>query len=368
VPTFWRTWFLGDTAGALVVVPLVLTWLRDPGAAVRRILTFEGVAMITSVLLLGSIAVRSEAPVLYLIFPAVIWAAFRFGPAGVSLALAINAFVTIGITAERVGVFFRQPIDDRTLGTQLYILVSVLTGLFLSTIFAERERSALDLAESRRREGEKAIEERRRIARDLHDSVSQALFSSLLHSRAAEKALDEQSDRGDASLRRSLASISELTRRAQREMRTFIFEWGPGVVGNDLVPAFSRHASALGESSVVVSVRGPEETLPLSRATQTQLYGIGREALSNVVKHSGATAASVRVQTSPTHVLLEIEDNGRGFDPAIRRPGHYGLESMRSRAEEVGATLEIDSAEGGGTTLRVRVPVQSPVEADAERV
>src|SRR5215211_1879684 len=163
VPTFGRTWFLGDTAGALVVVPLVLTWLRDPGAAVRRILTFEGVAMITSVLLLGSIAVRSEAPVLYLIFPAVIWAAFRFGPAGVSLALAINAFVTIGITAERVGVFFRQPIDDRTLGTQLYILVSVLTGLFLSTIFAERERSAVDLAESRRREGEKAIEERRRI-------------------------------------------------------------------------------------------------------------------------------------------------------------------------------------------------------------
>ena len=89
-------------------------------------------------------------------------------------------------------MFFSQPIDERTLSTQLYILVASLTALFLSAVVSERERSTQELAESKRREGERALEERRRIARDLHDSVSQALFSSGLHTRAAQKAVIEE--------------------------------------------------------------------------------------------------------------------------------------------------------------------------------
>src|SRR5438034_610150 len=161
---FWRTWLLGDTAGALVVLPLVLTWVGDPARAWRRLRTVEGVLLVASVALLTAVGVSSGRPVTYVVFPALIWAAFRFGPPGVTLSTAITAGMTIGITADRVGVFFKQPIDDRTLSTQLYVLVAALTPLFLSAVISERERSAVQLVEARRRENERALEERRRIA------------------------------------------------------------------------------------------------------------------------------------------------------------------------------------------------------------
>jgi signal transduction histidine kinase len=359
VPTFWRTWFLGDTAGALVVIPLVLTWLGDPRSAWRRIRTLEGALLVASVVVLAVVAATSNAPLTYVTFPVLIWAAFRLGPPGVTLCIAIIAALTIGITADEVGTFFKQPIDDRTLSTQLYILVSALTSLFLSAVVSERERSAAELAEAKRHEDERALEERRRIARELHDSVSQALFSSVLHTRAAEKALEDEGGNLSAPLGEALSAIGELTRRAQREMRMFIFEWGPDGIGDGLVSAFARHASALSEESgLAVAVDGPEQQLPLARSTQTQLYGIGREALANIVRHSGATGARVRVEAGNNHVAVQIADDGCGFDPSEPRPGHYGLESMRSRAEEIDGALEITSAAGRGTVVRVEVPVE----------
>ena len=100
--------------------------------------------------------------------------------------------MAIGITANDVGPFFKQPIDHRTLSTQVYIVVTAMTTLFLAAMVSERERSTGQLAEAKRREGEQAVQERHRIARDLHDSVSQALFSTLLHTRTAEKALAQE--------------------------------------------------------------------------------------------------------------------------------------------------------------------------------
>src|SRR5215204_7316756 len=208
-PTFWRTWWLGDTSGALVVLPFVLTWLGNTRVAFRRMWTVEGGLLIATVIALVVVAVTSSEPLTYLIFPALIWAAFRFGPPGVTLATLINAGVTIGITAHQRGAFFRQPIDDRTLTTQLYILIGALTALFLSAAVSERQRTAAELVTARRREGDRALEDRRRIARDLHDSVSQSLFSSLLHTRIAERELDADQHAGDAKLRESLRTIGE---------------------------------------------------------------------------------------------------------------------------------------------------------------
>jgi signal transduction histidine kinase len=357
VPTFWRTWLLGDTAGALVVLPLVLTWLRDPRGAWRRLRTPEGALLICSVSLLAVVAVSADAPLTYLIFPALIWAAFRFGPPGVTLSTAITAGITIGITADELGVFFKQPIDDRTLSTQLYILVAALTALFLSAAVSERERSAAQLAEAKRGESERALDERRRIARELHDSVSQALFSSVLHTRAAQKALAADGDDRPERLRQSLDTIGELTKRAQSEMRRFIFEWGPEGIGDGLVPALVRHVESNGGNGrLPISVDGPPEPLPLTRTSETQLYAIGREALANVVKHADATAAHIRIHANDRRVIFEIEDDGRGFDTTRMRPGHYGLDSMRSRAVEIGAVLTITSAAGRGTLVRVEVP------------
>jgi len=358
--SFWRTWLLGDTAGALIVLPLVLTWVADPRRAWRTMRTWEGITLVACVAVLASVAVLSDAPLTYLTFPALIWAAFRFGPAGVTLCTAITAAITIGVTADKVGAFYKQPIDNRTLSTQLYVLVAALTSLFLSAVVAERRRSVEQLAESKRRESERGMEERRRIARELHDSVSQALFSTVLHARVAHNILDEEAgEEHSGRLGQALGTIESLAKRAQSEMRRFIFEWGPEGIGDGLVPAFSRHVASLADDAIDIRVEGPSEPLPLTRTAETQLYGIGREALANVVKHAGAQTACVRVDARAKRLVLEIADDGRGFDPAAAHNGHFGLESMRSRADELGADLHIISAPGRGTVVRVELPAEN---------
>src|SRR4051812_31401619 len=162
---FWRTWWLGDASGGLVVLPLMLVWARDPAAAWRRIGTWEGALLITTVAVLGAFAVSTAEPVTYMVFPALIWAAFRFGAPGATLSVAIAAGVAIGVTANDVGPFFKQPIDHRTLSTQLYIAVAAITTLFLNAIVREHERSLTELADAKRDEGARTLEERHRIAR-----------------------------------------------------------------------------------------------------------------------------------------------------------------------------------------------------------
>jgi signal transduction histidine kinase len=358
-PTFWRTWWLGDTAGGLVVLPLMLVWARDPAAASRPLRTWQGAVLIATVAALGLLAISSDEPVTYLVFPALIWAAFRFGPPGATLAIAIAAGVAIGFTANELGPFFKQSIDHRTLSTQVYIVVAALTTLFLGAVVSERERSARVLAEVRLRAGELAMEERHRIARDLHDSVSQALFSTVLHTRTAERALAQEGVSRAGPLARSLAEIGDLSKIAQSEMRALIYELGhEAVAERGLVAALSEHAARLGvREEVIVDIRGPADRLPLSPLAEGQLFSIGREALTNVVKHAGATTVRIRVDVQPGRVAMVVEDDGRGFEPATSPPGHFGLKSMRSRAAELGGQLRIASEPGGGTVIRVEVPV-----------
>jgi signal transduction histidine kinase len=356
-PEFWRTWWLADTSGGLVVVPLMLAWAHDPVDSWRRIRTWEGAGAIAAVTALTVVAFSADDPIRYTVFPALVWAAFRFGPPGATLSIAITAVVAIGETANDVGAFSEQPIDHRTLITQLYIWVAALTTLFLSAVVSERERSSRELAEARRTEGERAAEERRRIARDLHDSVSQALFSTVLHARTAQRALVREGRSPSGSVGRALGTIADLTRSVQAEIRSLIFELRRDPVQDGLVASLAGHAAELDASdALTIDVRGPRARLPLSPLVETQLFAIGREALANVLRHAGATAAHVRIEAENGQVLVEIRDNGHGFDTAGGHPGHFGLESMRSRAAEIGGRLTIASAPGSGTAVRVRVP------------
>jgi signal transduction histidine kinase len=353
VLTFWRTWWLGDAAGALVVLPLALAWVPEPAAAWRRIRTWQGALMVGATGGLSVLAFSIEGPVAYMVFPALIWAAFRFGPPGATLSIAIAAGVAVGFTAHMSGPFSTQPIDLRTLSTQVFIVVAAVTTLFLSAVVTERGRSGAELAVAKRREHDRAMKERHRIARDLHDSVSQALFSTVLHTRTAQKALERDGLTGPGPLQQSLDEIGELTRGAQSEMRALIFELGRDSVEDGLVAALAGHASILRtRHGLDIYVDGPEQ-LALSPRAQTELFSIGREALANVVKHAEASKAWVHVEARSEGVLVEIRDDGCGFDPAARHPGHFGLQSMHSRAAELGALLTISSAPGAGTVVRV---------------
>jgi signal transduction histidine kinase len=359
---FWRTWWLGDTSGGLVVLPLMLALAHDPLDTWRRLRTWEGAAVLVGVAALTALAFSTDEPIRYMVFPALVWAAFRLGPPGATLAVAITAGVTIGVTANDVGPFFKQPINEQTLSTQLYIWVAALTTLFLTCVVSERERSSRELAEARRTEGTRAAEQRRRIARDLHDSVSQALFSTALHTRTAQKALRQEGADPSGRAGRSLDAISDLTKSVQGEMRSLLFELRRDPVHDGLVTALTRHASGLSApDGLMIDVSGPARRLPLAEDVEAQLFAIGREALTNIHKHSGASSAHVLVRARQGEIVLEASDNGCGFNPSAGHPGHFGLDSMRTRAAEIGGRLTITSLPGAGTLVRVRVPMDAVV-------
>jgi signal transduction histidine kinase len=362
---FWRTWWLADTTGGLVMVPLLLVWALRPVEAWRRVGTWKGALLIVVLAALGVVAFMTHEWVRYMAFPALIWAAFRFGPPGATLSIVVAAGIAIGFAANDVGPFSQQPIDQKTLGTQLYIFVAALTSLFVSAAVSERERSAIELAEAQRREGERAVEERHRIARDLHDSVSQAMFSTALYTRTAQKALREEGLSHTSPLGRALETIGELTRAAQGEMRAFIFQLGRDGDEEGLVAALGSYASGLSSRhGLTIDVQGPQG-LALSQQAETQLFSIGREALTNVVKHAGPSRAWVRVDALAGRILVEIRDDGHGFDSAIVHPNHFGILSMHSRAEELGGYLTVVSTPGQGTVVRVEAPAERNGPRDA---
>jgi signal transduction histidine kinase len=143
-------------------------------------------------------------------------------------------------------------------------------------------------------------------------------------------------------------------------MRTLIFQLHRDPVHDGLVAALATHASGLRTSDeFTIDVQVPGPRLALSELVETQLFAIGREALANVHKHAGASAARVRVEAQQGQVVLEVRDNGRGFNPAAGHPGHFGLDSMRSRAAEIGGCLTITSAPGSGTLVRVCVATET---------
>ena len=206
-----------------------------------------------------------------------------------------------------------------------------------------------------------AVEERQRLARELHDSVTQALFSMTLFARAAEIAFNQEQLDSSGTLGRSITQLRTLTQGALAEMRALIFELRPGALAEEgLVAALQRQAAALtAREGLPIVVEGPDARLPLSPDTEEHLYRLALEALHNILKHAAAQRAWVTITAADGRVTLEIGDDGRGFDPTLPRPGHLGLTTMAERAARVGGQLTIDSAPGQGARTRVSLQEQT---------
>jgi PAS domain S-box-containing protein len=216
---------------------------------------------------------------------------------------------------------------------------------------SERERLEREL---RRQAGELASsEERAHLARELHDSVTQALFSMTLVARSIELLLERDPDQA----RTQLAQLRELQREALAEMRALIFELRPGNVEQDgLVRALRTHSAALqGRIGLPIVVESEiDDRLPLE--VEETLYRISQEALHNVVKHAAARQVRIELDRARPGIRLRIIDDGKGFDPTAVPDSHLGIAGMRARASKIGARLECLSEPGRGTTIEVAVP------------
>jgi signal transduction histidine kinase len=202
--------------------------------------------------------------------------------------------------------------------------------------------------------GKAALEERQRLARELHDSVSQALYGIALGAKTARKLLDQNPDRAAD----PLEYVDSLAEAGLAEMRALIFELRPESLQSEgLAAALDKQAAALrarhGINVETDLCNEPDAQLEAKEA----LYRIAQEALHNTIKHARASTVQIRMQCSANHVLLEICDDGIGFDPKGNFPGHLGLHSMRERIERLGGTLAVESAPGKGTEIRAWMPI-----------
>lgn len=215
----------------------------------------------------------------------------------------------------------------------------------------EYKRAAEMLAQQEKEKA--ATAERQRLARDLHDAVTQTLFSASLVAAALPKVWAKDPVEGQ----RCLEELRQLTRGALAEMRMLLVELRPTALTEvglvDLLRQLTEAASGRAGFPVLYHVEG-RCTLPPD--VQVALYRVTQEALNNVLKHSGANEASVSLECMADSALLSISDNGAGFDPDSVSPKHLGLRIMQERAAGAGAAVSVISSEGHGTKVTVAWP------------
>jgi two-component system, NarL family, sensor histidine kinase UhpB len=218
------------------------------------------------------------------------------------------------------------------------------------------------IEEERRRSGQLAMraqeEERRRLARDLHDEVNQALTAILLRLEAL--AQETPAERAP-----EVAELKRLVNQAMDELLNLARQLRPSALDDHgLVPAVETQLKRFGARTgieVRLDTRGEPDMLP--EVVQTAIYRVAQEALTNVTRHSGATVVELDLEEHDGGAELRVRDDGDGFDPTVIArttsegpSGGLGLVGMAERARLVGGELDVRSAPGGGTTITLRVP------------
>jgi signal transduction histidine kinase len=224
----------------------------------------------------------------------------------------------------------------------------------LAMAFAQQVAVAIENARLYEQAGKLAVlEERQRLARELHDSVSQVLYSIGLGARTARALLD----RDPSQAIEALDYVNRLAEAGQVEMRALIFELRPESLQTEgLVAALQKLAQVL-ETRHQLAVQldlCPEPLIPID--LKETIYRIAQEATHNIIKHACASRVTLTLAWSDGQAQLEISDNGKGFDTVAAHPGHLGIRSMRERVSHWNGNIQIDSSPGMGTKIELTIP------------
>ena len=194
-----------------------------------------------------------------------------------------------------------------------------------------------------------SLAERARLVRDLHDSVTQKLYGLLALTEAAQAGLEMGSTEMSTKV---LVPIGENARQALKEMRLFLYELSPSTLKKDgLIAALSQRLDAVeGRADMVRKIQS-DENISLTNEQQEEFFFIAQEALNNTLRHAHAKSVQINLKQTKKNIILEIEDDGLGFDTGDYKQGGIGLRSMRERSDKIGATLKIHSQPGNGTKI-----------------
>ncbi len=382
-----RTWSLGiPVLHAVIWGAIVLTVARRyPGQeawTVADILTRHVLAIPAALLACGGLLTQQRA--------------FReagmaqFGRDSLYAAVAFAIYGLVGQLFTRAGPFFPASVINQDLFFSVFgfpvqllravaaIIVAVSVTRFLrsSEVEVKRKIAALQaerLEEAHRRETQRVElfrrvvgaqeAERQRIARELHDETGQSLTAIGLGLRGAATLLHNDAERAGANLR----ELEALAARSLDELQRVIADLRPSHLDDlGLAAALRWYAEEVqGRTPIEVAVEVMGEPHEIPSVVSTALFRVAQEALTNVIRHSGADYALVVLEFLPTSVRLRVEDNGQGFDPAVlknpARPS-WGLLGIEERAHLLGGTMEVRSAPGAGTAIEVVVPYRQEAE------
>lgn len=196
------------------------------------------------------------------------------------------------------------------------------------------------------------MEERQRLARDLHDVVSQQLFALSMLSSATLRLIDKQPEK----VKEQIAQIAEIAIKAQGEMRALLLHLRPIELSEDsLCEGIIKLIVELKEKTKLEFQASIDEIENISKAAEEHLFRIVQEALSNILRHAEASKVKITLTERENDIYLYISDNGRGFDPSKEKIASYGLKTMRERCEEIGGIFNIRSKEKEGTYIDIRI-------------
>jgi signal transduction histidine kinase len=346
LPAVWRTWWLGDTCGALVVVPLGIAWYSSRNVDWPRRRWLEMGLMLATVTAVGELALATDNPVAYLVFPPLLWAALRFGQRGASLAILIAAGVVVWNTSHHAGPFHFHSITRSILNAQLFIIVATMSTLCLAAVVWERERFAEQLAASRARLLDAAEAERRRLEQNLHDGAQQRLIALALHLRFAASYRPQTAEQTA-----KLQAAEEDLQLAIDELREIAHGTHPAMLTN-LGLADAIESVAKRSAIPVTFVELPSRRL--DDEAEAIAYYVFTEALANAQKYSHATSIRVRAVVTNSALRIEIHDDGIGG--ATEKAGS-GLVGLRNRVEANGGTFSLQSTAAVGTRIAAVIPL-----------
>jgi signal transduction histidine kinase len=239
----------------------------------------------------------------------------------------------------------RVPVSGGDEIGQLEDALNQMASQLSAAVEAERQRAGVGARQA----------ERARIARELHDSISQDLFSLSLLAAGLRKALPAGSG-----LRSEVDTLERTAARTMWEMRALLLELRPvALEDSGLVPALAGLCRAY-ETRLGITVAADLREVALDPAAEHAVLRVTQEALGNAVRHANPAEISVRLAQRNGTVLVEVRDDGRGFDPGAAKERHgMGLGLMRERVTELGGEFTLDTRPGGGTVIRVALPAGS---------
>jgi signal transduction histidine kinase len=227
-------------------------------------------------------------------------------------------------------------------------------------VLAFANQAAVAIENARLYEGAQnlaALEERQRLARELHDSVSQALYGIALGARTARTLVDRPETDIDQ-LTSPLDYVLSLAEAGLAEMRALIFELRPESLESEgLVAALNKRAEAISTRHQIEVILDLCEEPSIPLRMKESLYRVAQEALNNIVKHARASHVTVSLACLNGTIRMEVIDDGAGFDTGLDYPGHFGLHTMRERVEELGGELLVESTLQNGTRIFASVPL-----------